>query len=367
MNCFLREYGPPIMLSLTFSSLDLHKHHFQDSISGDDIRTIISTYGCNLRTLRSIFMKEGVVQPEMMDGVIQPEAKRLFKSAENQIQLMVKGLSFTEFRRLLTNENTDTKQASHTLIVTLCNQQPQPSDVGYNRQDTMFSIPASPAVWRALLDQHGREIYLEMRHTFDIFSRIPPTGPAAGWLWEAWGHQYLSRGGEFAFFPMVENGNYLVRTENENSIMKLTFARTTPTVFSSKSLNSTTLDPANYFIPSASNNPTFDSFFRLDEKGFGVQLTIGKEHDLDKKGLRMLYSRLEDSKERYFVFVIPPGRQLRCEKPSTLYMGRFKYFVLELPISDGEYIFISSHLYRAFMVLQLQIQMWLPSLKRVSR
>ena len=141
----------------------------------------------------------------------------------------------------------------------------------------------------------------------------------------------------------------------------------TPAVYSSKSLNSTTLDPANYFIPSASNNPTFDSFCLLDEKGFGMQLTIGKEHGLDKKGLRMLYSRLEGSKERYFVFVIPPGQQLRCEKPSALYMRRFKYFVLELPMSDGEYIFISSHLYRAFMVLQLQVQMWLPLLKRVSR
>jgi len=166
---------------------------------------------------------------------------------------------------------------------------------------------------------------------------------------------------------MVENRNHLVCMENKNSIVKLTFVQTTPTVFSSKSLNLTTLDPANYFIPSASNNPTFDSFFRLHKKGFGVQLTIGKEHGLDKKGLHMLYSRLEDSKEWYFVFVIPPGHQLRCEKPSTLYVAQFKYFVLELPISDGEYIFISSHLYRAFMVLQLQIQRWLPLLKRVSR
>ena len=158
-------------------------------------------------------MEDGIVQQEMEDGVTQPEAEPLSKSAEDEIQLRVKGLSLTQLRSLLTNENIDAKQASNTLIVTLCYQQPRLGDRRYSRRDSMVSIPANPAVWRVLLSQHGREIYLEMRHEFDIFSRVPQAGTAAGWLWGAWGHQYLSGGGEFAFFPMVENGKYLVRTE----------------------------------------------------------------------------------------------------------------------------------------------------------
>ena len=108
--------------------------------------------------------------------------------------------------------------------------------------------------------------------------------------------------------------------------------RAGPMIFSSRRLNSTTRDPAKYVLPSASNGPTFDSFFRCGEIGAGLQMTLSEDHTLNIKGLRMLYSRLNAFKRAVFCFC----RSTRTQVPT--YMARFKYFTLNLPMSDSEHV-----------------------------
>jgi len=62
------------------------------------------------------------------------------------------------------------------------------------------------------------------------------------------------------------------------------------------------------------------------------------QHTLNIDGLPMLYNQLKDSKGLYFALVIPLGHKLRCEKLGGINITQFKYFILELPISDVEHL-----------------------------
>ncbi len=50
-------------------------------------------------------------------------------------------------------------------------------------------------------------------------------------------------------------------------------------------LPSVSIDGADYYIPKAANNATFDSFLVWDQQLYVFQITLGREHDAKKKGV----------------------------------------------------------------------------------
>jgi len=166
----------------------------------------------------------------------------------------------------------------------------------------------------------------------ELFRRIPETASSAGWLWESLCHKRLSAGGTFPVKMMVSTGGHLTPSDKTASITlpPLETCCYEPT--------DDTTEAKHYYLPRASNNPTFDSFFYLGDSGVGLQMTLGSSHSLRPRGLQLLYGRLKKVSSPYlFVFVIRKGSVFQCKEPSAKQMERFTFCTLELPLPSGEH------------------------------
>jgi len=222
---------------------------------------------------------------------------------------------------------------SHTLIMTLCIEPPLLDDERYFQSDAVRRTLAGAVVYKALFRRFGMEFYDEVRHMASIFGRVGPAASAGGWLWEGWCHRHIADLTHLDLLPMVDDGKNLVLSNERPE--KIQIGRLTHRLYTSKSTTEFTAVPGRYYIPSESNNATFDAFFRCEEeqKGICLQMTIRTEHSLAESGLKALEKRLEVAKERYFVFVIPKGQKFTCNVPTDKWRSVFKFFILEL--EDG--------------------------------
>ncbi|KAJ6602187.1 hypothetical protein B0H10DRAFT_670370 [Mycena sp. CBHHK59/15] len=154
---------------------------------------------------------------------------------------------------------------------------------------------ATPHIWKLILTRYSRQERAEMKFfLFTMLSRIPQAGPECGWFVDACVHEVLSQGGTFTLTKMSLEGKRLTRDNGEEEL--LSFHPLEPRVFHGSELLSNTVGDSDYFIPSAANDPTFDSFFRVGDTGIGLQMTLAKTHNLTEKGLRMLAGRLSTAR-----------------------------------------------------------------------
>ena len=180
---------------------------------------------------------------------------------------------------------------------------------------------------------------MEMADLLDSFRKIPETVSSAGWLWERLCHKQISKGGVFILREMVPEGEYLMPSDRT---IPIDISQREPRFYSSQDLSSSTSRFSHYFIPTAGNNPTFDAFLHHERASLGFQMTLAKDHTLKPKGLRLLYERLGEGRNKIgFVFVIRKGAPFKTKKPSAIQMKRFQFFILQLPIPSCEYHFPS--------------------------
>src|SRR5260370_35037821 len=150
----------------------------------------------------------------------------------------------------------------------------------YLSSDQLTSPIASTAVWKQLLLVHGKRLYFEASNLLYVFTRVSQTTTAGGWVWEALCHNRISGGGAFSLRPMVTARGHLVRADDNTDEILISFEELRTEAFIAKSLNSQTLDHTKYYIPSAINNATFDSFLRVEERGVGLQMTLSSSTTL---------------------------------------------------------------------------------------
>ncbi len=102
-------------------------------------------------------------------------------------------------------------------------------------------------------------------------------------------------------------------------------------------LPSVSIDGADYYIPKAANNATFDSFLVWDQQLYVFQITVGREHDAKKKGLDTLKQIMKDKaiKAWNFVCVVPELQTVELLIPNvdvTQFKKHFKFYHLQLPL-----------------------------------
>jgi hypothetical protein len=161
------------------------------------------------------------------------------------------------------------------------------------------------------------------------------TSPAAGHLFEIWSHDVISRGGNFVLQRMRDDGNHLRTDGSTAAALAMGLSAIPLTQYDLQEQVSTTSAPDKYYIPSATNNPTFDSFFVTGGVGVGLQMTLAATHSLKPMGLKDLKVRLGAVTTRRFVFVIPKNRTFTCTKPSSPELAHFEFFTLTMNLSDG--------------------------------
>jgi hypothetical protein len=109
---------------------------------------------------------------------------------------------------------------------------------------------------------------------YRILNSIPITLPAAGHLFETWSHGFISRGGKVVLQQMKDDGTHLHIDDSPAAALTMELDAMPLTLYHRRDEVSTTGASDKYYIPSATSNFTFDSFFVTGGVGIGVQMTL---------------------------------------------------------------------------------------------
>jgi len=197
------------------------------------------------------------------------EVKEIIRQRINQ-------LSLSDVRRILAADTEASSHASHSIIMSLCLDQPTPDEKRYEKSDPIHRFVSCPAVWEALNNRHGELLYSEIKLTTELSQRVLETSLIAGYLWEAYCHARMSAGGVFTLIPMAIRGTNLVPCHTMPK--PITIGHLTRTKFRPGDPAVSTQEDTKYYIPSASNNAMFNAFLFSKSNQIALQTTISSSH-----------------------------------------------------------------------------------------
>jgi len=233
--------------------------------------------------------------------------------------------------------------APHSIVTTVCIDQPKYGASAYLFSDTPAQTIAGRVAWGELLRTHGKAVYVELTHLFDTFSRVPQARGSAGWIWEQYVDKRITEGGTFTVRPIPPNpANPALPDQAPTEEETFTILPLTLHLFDDKVQLSATSDRSQYFIPNRNNNPTFDSFLYSETVGIGLQMTLSNTHSLKPKGLNKLYKRLryqnQGNNKPWFVVVIRKGHTCTLNpSPTGRQLAQFRFFTMELELPPSVY------------------------------
>ena len=296
------------MHRLSYHRGSLERHKIEDAFS---------TYGCNMRTLYEVLVNN------KGDNIREDLRKK------------VERYTLSEIHSMLITGHEASDHTSHSIIMTMCQNQPQPGEPAYTRSDKVTHVLSGPVVREALFAVHAEKLYSEMTRMISLFQRIPESAPMAGWLWEVYCHGRIYKGGSYTLVQMTGEGDNLIPSQSE--IEPINIGRLTPQMLKIGDSSDFTCQTGKFYIPWAKNNRTFDSFFLLERKLIAIQITLSPSHSLKHAGLTKLKKlRPDPSYELYYVFVVPTCKKFKCKVPVSV-QDRFHFFLLEMKQDFCEY------------------------------
>jgi len=275
------------------------------------------------------------------------------KSVDHMISRTADHLETSKLRSIITGHVNVVGDASHSIVTTVCLQQPQPDDPEYYASDTPKETLVSPIVMRALLCAHGIAAYEHLIHFLDTFSKIPQARASTGWVWEHWANAQICKGGTFRLEPITfkqparSTNREKISTPISDTTQPIFISISPRTIhcFDDKESPSTTVGN-DYFIPARQNNAIFDAFFHSEDYGIGLQMTLSDTHSLKAGGLKKLHDRLQARKitQHMYVVVIRRGHKFKNFKPNPTPKQRdqFQFFTMELEVPVGMCLFLPS-------------------------
>jgi len=273
-------------------------------------------YGCNLRSLRKVLGGGRAV----IDG---------------RIESTVSDLDLMTLQRMLEVDIDCISDClkCHTLITSLCTQQPGPTTRKYLDSDIVSRTLAGSVVYKALLRRHGAEFHRQIRFKPSLYGKVGGAASAGGGLWEMWCHQEIPKLRHLNLIRMVVKEGKLVRSDHTE---RISIGSLTHQIYTSQDSRKSTVDPMKYYVPYEDKDASFDAFCRSEGNGIGLQMTLATTHPVAPSGLGVLKKRLSanaNTSDYYFVFVIPKGQEFDCEAPER--KSAFTFCILEL--DDGKY------------------------------
>ena len=276
-----------------------------------------------------------------------------------QIWMTASQLDTSKLKSMITSNVNDVGNAYHSIVTTVCLDQPQPeAGIKYRSRDTPEQAIAGRIAMEALLGSHGKAVYVDLIHLLETFSKIPGARASAGWVWEHWAHAQIRKGGNFTLKPItfkqptriVERSNRKTPISDTTQSIRISIPSLNIGCFDvNESTDATCKDQ--YFIPASKNNATFDAFFHYESDGtgqppcgIGLQMTLSGTHSLKAEGLKALYDRLQarTATRHMYVVVIRRGHGFKKFKPtpSLTQQRRFRFFTMELDLPTGMYLFL---------------------------
>ncbi|KAJ7499506.1 hypothetical protein FB451DRAFT_40446 [Mycena latifolia] len=170
-----------------------------------------------------------------------------------------------------------------------------------------------------------------------------------GWLFESYVHRYLADPSFRGDTPLLmkkmrrDGANFVPDPNSAPIIISLPERRIT--IFTTKSDFRNTADHTKYFVPAATNNPAYDSFFYFDVDaisastdlpaglhGCASQATIAATHTCKKPGMVDVSGRFHHADVAFFDFivVIPVGQTVKLEGVEKIHYNKFSFWYMEL-------------------------------------
>jgi hypothetical protein len=276
------------------------------------IQNSFSRYGCNMRTLYEVLVR----------GEEASIVEDLHKKIKNH--------TLSEIHKMLVTGHEASERTSHSISTTKCEHQPQPEESAYTQSDKVTYAISGSAVEVALLAEHAVARHSKVAEMLTLFQGVPPTASSAGHLWEEICHARLSKGGSYPLIRMIPERGYLVPSRSDIEPIKIV-----PMIYTKLKLSNPSdliCNPGEYYVPVAKNNPTFDSFFFLEQKQIAIQITLSSSRSFEPKGLTVLEDlQPEGNYGAYFIFVVPTSsaETFRCKVPANV-QDKFDFFLLEM-------------------------------------
>lgn len=306
----------PILISLrSLAALASPKQRAQVPLN-----VAVASFGPNLRAIWKVLDQGIVAVTASLTSAVQ-------KLGPAAIEQLLQG-------------NSD-ENLTHSVIKTVnVAGPPLPNDRRYLTVDAPRDFIANSTVWRLIfvrLRQDKRNKMLDLVRNLFYYRE---SASYAGLLFEGMVHDCLSDGGDFELRQLTPDPSKPARFAiDASSVMTLQIKVKRQAVYASSTPVADTLEPQTYYIPAATNNPTFDAFlFTTSTFAVAFQMTLAATHSLKKSGLALLRQRIKSSKVKYFVFVIPKGRSFSIVdptlgKPKNMLASQMSYWVLEIPLS----------------------------------
>ena len=290
----------------------------QGKLQAHEIKDAFRTYGCNMRTLcRVLVEKEG----DMIMG---------------RLRERVNACTLSNLHEILTGGDKVSGDTSHSIVMTLSRDQPQPEQPEYTRSDGVTHIISGRAVWDALFTAHAMSLRDELTKWIGIMQTIPQAAPMAGWLWQVFSHGQICRGGSYTLVEMTAKGDHLSSSPDKTQPMNI--EPMNPQTLRIGKHCDLTPEAGVYYIPWARNNQTFDSFFLSERKLISIQITLSASHSFKAGGLVVLMNLPPTDYKLYHVFVVPTScvKDFKCTVPAKL-QARVQLFVLGMNQDHREY------------------------------
>ena len=208
--------------------------YHRGSLERREMEDAFRRYGCNMRTLYKVLVKnEG-------DNVMEGLRKK------------VERYTLSEIHGMLITGHEASDHTSHSITMTMCQNQPQPQDPAYTCSDKVIHVISGPVVWEALFAVHAERLHSEMTRMIILFQRVPEAAPMAGWLWEVNCHSRIYKGGSYTLVQMTGEGDNLIPSRSE--IERINIGPLIPQTLKIGDSSSSTCQAGKYYIPWAKNN-----------------------------------------------------------------------------------------------------------------
>ncbi|KAI3614906.1 hypothetical protein WG66_016768 [Moniliophthora roreri] len=301
------------------SDEDLHTILVQ--CTTQEISVAVAKWGRNIRTIRKVLRNGDAAQ-------------------ERRFRRDLASLTDEELNTLSRNPSSSPLCYTHSIVTTKADGEfPAPDDVCYTESDTMLHFVTSQYICRAFLQTVVLK-KVQLEQFYFLLNCATNLGSTKGIVFENLAHQIVLNKKDLVMYRLFVKDGCLVKT---GSPINASFFGTHPPNVSLYSFNTATTEtrkPLVYNIPTESNNPTFDSYTIVPEDvsedgahGTAFQMTVGRDHSLKTKGLKVLMARfgpLQNGRKHDFVFVVPYGSEPKLPASTKAWANKFDFYILEI-------------------------------------
>ena len=117
-------------------------------------------------------------------ALVEKEGNRIM----GRLRERIKEYTLSTLHEMLTSGDKVSSHTSLSIVITMCQHQPQPEQPAYMKSDDVTHVISGPTVWGALFTAHAVLLRGELTKWIGLFQTMPQVAPMAGWLWEVFCH-----------------------------------------------------------------------------------------------------------------------------------------------------------------------------------